>query len=83
MNERYDVPETSVNIRRITKNGDDVDYQDVVAGLEVRNGGVLQIDLRNVRPIRANNLDNIVVELSIHDVLEVIGIRLGRKRNDE
>lgn len=79
MNERWDTPETSVQIHRITKNGDDMDEQDVVAGLEVQPDGVLRIDLRNLRPIRINDRDNLIVELYLADVLRAVAVAVERE----
>lgn len=79
MNERYDVPETTGSIRRITRDGDDRDYQDVMVGLEVRSTGILQIDLRNMRPLRVNDRDGVVLELYLADVLRAVAVGVEQK----
>ncbi len=81
MNERYDIPETSVNIRRIcAKNCEECDMQDVVAGIEVRENGVLQIDLRNMRPMRVLDRDGVIIELYLRDVLNAVAMQA--EKND-
>lgn len=74
MNERWDTPETTSSIRRVTKNGDDADGQDVVTGVEVAEDGMLRIDLRNLRPIRVLDRDNLVIEIYLADVMRAIAV---------
>lgn len=76
MNKRWDVPETSVSIHRITKRGESEDSQDCVAGIEVLDRGTIRLDLRNLRPIRLLDRDNLVIELYIHDILAALADKL-------
>jgi hypothetical protein len=84
MNKRFEILETSVNIKRIDKQGDEHDHQDCVAGIEIDTDGVLRIDLRNLRPMRLRTwngrrvLDRecVIVELYLHDVLSAMADKL-------
>lgn len=78
MNERYETPETSVNVRRITKNGNEEDYQDTVAGLEIAPDGVLRIDLRNLRPMRVLDREGVIVEVYLKDILTAVALAVER-----
>lgn len=79
MNEQWDTAETSVSIRRVAKNGEDAEAQDVVAGIDVRDHGMLSIDLRNLRPIRVLDRDNLIVEIYLADVLRAVAVAVERK----
>ncbi len=76
MNKRYDIPETSVTIRLIAKNGSEGDAQDCVAGIDFSENGTLSIDLRSLRPVRVLDRDNLVIELYTHDVLTALADKL-------
>lgn len=82
MNKRWDIPETSVTVRRITKAGDDEDGQDCVAGIEIGVKGMISLDLRNLRPLRVNDRDSLVVEIYLADILEAVANKLEAVIND-
>jgi len=79
MNERYNVPETSVSLRHITKDGEEGIWQDVVAGIEITEDGTLTIDLRNLRPVRVLDRDNLCVDVYLADVLRAIAVGVEAK----
>ena len=74
MNTRYDVPETVASLRKVDKEGEETYYEDCTVGIECQNKGVLQIDLRNLRPIRINDRESLVIELDIAEVLGSIAV---------
>ena len=55
---RYDVPETVASLRKVNQNGVDTNYEDCACGIEIHDGRTMQIDLRNLRPIRVNDREN-------------------------
>ena len=76
MNERWDTPETSVTLRHVTKNGNEGDSQDCVAGIELGEHGMLHIDLRNLRPVRVLDRDNLTIEIYLKDVMVAVANRI-------
>lgn len=72
MNKRWDIPETSVTIYRIDTNGDDHDYQDCVAGIEIREQGMLRLDLRSLRPVRVLDRHHLIIDVYLHDILTAL-----------
>lgn len=83
MNKRWDIPETSVTVRRLNKRSDEEDYQDCVAGIEFDGNGTLRLDLRNLRPIRVNDRENLIIELYLHDVLVALAEKMEGTIKDE
>lgn len=72
MNKRYDVPETSVSIFRIDRNGEEQDHQDCVTGIELNERGTLRLDLRNMRPLPVADRNDLLITLDVADVLTAI-----------
>ena len=83
MNERWDTPETVVQVQRVTKSGDTEDYQDVVAGLELSDKSTLRIDLRNMRPMRVLDREGVMIDIYLADVLRAIAVGVENKVKDE
>lgn len=73
MNKRWDVPETSVSIQRLSgRTGEPEDAQDCVAGIEVLERGMIRLDLRNLRPVRVLDRDNLLIDIYTHDILTAL-----------
>ena len=73
---RWDVCETIASLRRVNRDGEETSYEDCVVGIESRERGVLQLDLRNLRPMRINDRESLIIELDINEVLGAIAENL-------
>lgn len=76
---RYETPTTIAELRKIDKNGDDFYYEETVVGIQLREDGVLQFDLRNMRPIRINDREALVIEIDINEVFAAIAEQIRDK----
>lgn len=80
---RFDPPETIAQLRSVKDNGDDIHYDDCTAGIQVmQDGKELQIDLRNLRPIRINDRGNLIIELDLSEVLACIAASISDRVKD-
>lgn len=80
---RFDPPETVAQLRQLSTKGEDIHYDDCVAGIQVYEGTTLQIDLRNLRPIRINDRGNLIIELELAEVMAAIAAQFKEKAKDE
>ncbi len=80
---RFDPPETIAQLRQVNTRGDDISYDDCVAGIQVMDEGKsLQIDLRNLRPIRINDRGNLIIEFELAEVFACIAASIADKVKD-
>lgn len=80
--EWVDAPETVVSLRSVDKRGEETTYDDCVAGIQLRERGVLQIDLRSPRPMRIKDRENLIIEMDIRELMEAIGDYVARVAKD-
>ncbi len=81
---RFDPPETIAQLRSVNTKGDDIRYDDCVVGIAVQDDGkVLQIDLRNLRPIRINDRGNLIIELELAEVLASIAASVADQMGEK
>ena len=75
----YDIPVVIADLRKVNNNGDDTIYDDAQVGIELRDNGVLQFDFRNLRPIRINDREGLIVEFDVTEVLAAIAEQIRDK----